>query len=138
MRTLELVERDSVRLSATERYAMRQIIKLKIIQGSVFVVDGGEPTTDDRRGAYRVAEDLTVTAEGLGDGHGTDLVERGRTGHCAHGVAPSAARSAVRWSTRFRYSAWLGAFTNRSANAAQASGSRAVAAYSRWNASSRS
>jgi hypothetical protein len=47
MRTLELVERDSVRLSATERYAMRQIIKLKIIQGSVFVVDGGEPTTDE-------------------------------------------------------------------------------------------
>jgi hypothetical protein len=26
---------------------MRQIIKLKIIQGSVFVVDGGEPTTDE-------------------------------------------------------------------------------------------
>lgn len=34
-------------LSATERFALHQVIKLKIAQGSVFVVDGGDPTTDD-------------------------------------------------------------------------------------------
>lgn len=44
---LELVERDFVSLSATERFALHQVIKLKIAQGSVFVVDGGDPTTDD-------------------------------------------------------------------------------------------
>ena len=34
-------------LSATEKFAFLQVIKLKISQGSVFIVDGGAPTVDE-------------------------------------------------------------------------------------------
>ena len=44
---MELVERDSMRLSATEKFAFLQVIKLKVSQGSVFIVDGGTPTVDE-------------------------------------------------------------------------------------------
>jgi len=43
---LELVERASVSLSATEKFAFLQVINLRIAQGSVFIVDGGSPTVD--------------------------------------------------------------------------------------------
>jgi len=33
-----------MRLSATEKFAFLQVIKLKVSQGSVFIVDGGTPT----------------------------------------------------------------------------------------------
>ena len=36
-----------MRLSAPQKYAILQVIKLKVSQGSVFIVDGGTPTVDE-------------------------------------------------------------------------------------------
>jgi hypothetical protein len=41
------MERRFLRLSPSEKVLFIQVIKLKISEGSVFVVDEGAPTTDE-------------------------------------------------------------------------------------------
>ena len=41
------MERGFLSLSASEKFMFLQVIKLKISQGSVFMVDGGAATTDE-------------------------------------------------------------------------------------------
>ena len=120
---------DGIGRVAAERKISLDRIRDRVGEHQVGFERGpGEATGNHRHGAHRVAQHLTVATERLGEGDDADLGKR-RFGGVTHACPLS--------SSLARYASCDSSSSQSARNCAHASGSLAVAAYSRWNASSR-